>query len=231
MHGSSKNDSGVDGLETASSTAEQFANGYVASKMAPAFRQNIGSDGAPVLDPTHNVVTEITEAGYATLYVTDTDLTIPEGVEAFTGEFEKTWLKLNAVDGKIAAEEPVVLKGEAGFYSFVPTTGATKTEGNVLKGAAEDTDAAGKYILAKPGDNPVGFYKTSGGIIKAGKAYLELPEESSIKAFYFAGDEATGLNGLKDLNGSKDVIFNLAGQRISKTQKGINIIGGKKVLK
>lgn len=38
--------------------------------------------------------------------------------------------------------------------------------------------------------------------------------------------------GLKDLKDSKDlnVIYNLAGQRMSRTQKGINIIAGKKVL-
>ena len=229
-YGSSKNDSGVDALATESSTAEQFANGYVASKMAPAFRQNFGADTYPVLDPTHGIVNEITEAGYATQYIVDTDVTIPEGVAAYTAEFEKTWLKLNAVSEKIAADEPVILKGDAGFYSFVPTTGATKAATNVLKGAAEDIEAAGKYVLAKPGDEPVGFYlANSTSTIKAGKAYLEIA--SDVKAFTFVFDDIIdGIDGFEGSEGS-EAIYNLAGQRMGKMQKGINIVGGKKILK
>ena len=231
-YASSKNDSGVDALATESSTAELLASGEVTAKLGIAFRQNIGSDEVPVLDPTHNVVAEITAAGYATLYVPDTDVTIPEGVNAYTGVIlNEGWLHLNDVSEAIAADEAVVLKGEAGFYSFVPTTGATKTEGNVLKGAAEDTDAAGKYILAKHGENPVGFYKTTSGFIKAGKAYLEAASEVKGYIFQF-GDDATGIaeieNGKLKVEGS---IYNVAGQKLAKMQKGINIVGGKKVLK
>ena len=40
----------------------------------------------------------------------------------------------------------------------------------------------------------------------------------------------TGLDDLRDSKDSKDLIVNLAGQRLSKPQKGINITGGKKVL-
>ncbi len=228
-YGASKNDSGVDALATESSTAEQFSSGEVTAKLGIAFRQNIGSDEAPVLDPTHNVIAQITEAGYATLYVPDTDLTIPTGVTAWTGEYEETWLKLNAVSDKIAADEPVVLMGTAGIYSFEPTTGAEKDATNVLKGAAKDTEAAGKYVLAKPGENAVGFYKADKGTIKAGKAYLEV--DSSVKAFLFAGDDATGIENLNNQNTLNTQIYNLAGQRMSKMHKGINIVDGKKILK
>ena len=58
---------------------------------------------------------------------------------------------------------------------------------------------------------------------------------SGVKAFYFEGDDATGIenvNSALDANHNFDgAIYNLAGQRISKMQKGINIINGKKVLK
>ena len=36
-----------------------------------------------------------------------------------------------------------------------------------------------------------------------------------------------GLKGLDDLN---DSIYNLSGQRLAKAQKGVNIIGGKKIV-
>ena len=71
----------------------------------------------------------------------------------------------------------------------------------------------------------------NGGTIKAGKAYLE--SESGVKAFYFSGDEATGINAIdnEQLTIDNDAIYNLAGQRINKMHKGINIVNGKKILK
>ena len=79
----------------------------------------------------------------------------------------------------------------------------------------------------------MGFYKATTGIIKAGKAYLEPGDASGIKAFYFDGDDATSIKDLNDLNDSNDskgLIYNLAGQRLQKMQKGINIVNGKKIL-
>ncbi len=99
-------------------------------------------------------------------------------------------------------------------------------EGNDLKGTAEDIEAAGKYVLTQPEGKVIGFYLADQGTIKAGKAYLE--GASGIKAFLF-NDEATGISNVNvNENGA---IYNLAGQRLNKMQKGINIINGKKVLK
>ena len=43
-------------------------------------------------------------------------------------------------------------------------------------------------------------------------------------------DLITGLENLKDSDDEKDIIYNVAGQRLQKMQRGINIVGGKKVL-
>ena len=209
-------------------TDEELASGFVAAKLAPAFRQTLGTDAYPVLDDTKALVAEITDAGYATLFVEDVDLTVPEGVEAFAGVVDGKYLKLNAIEGAVAAGEPVVLKGAAGFYGFVPTTGATKAAANDLMGAAEDVEAAGNYILAKPEGEPVGFYRASAGTIKAGKAYLGVASPG-VKAFLFAEDGATGINAVEKAT-ENGPIYNIAGQRLNKMQKGINIVNGKKVL-
>ena len=233
LAGSAVNASGENQIPTNYEvTAAQLANGEAAAKLAPYIRQNIGTDAMPVLDPTHNVVAEITAADYATLYVPDTDITIPTGIEAFAGYNDGTYLQLTAINDAIAADEAVVLKGTAGIYSFVPTTGATKAATNELKGTAEDIEADGKYVLAMPSGEPVGFYKTESGTIKAGKAYLEVSGGSGVKGFTFAfgDDDPTSIKDLNDLKDSKDVIFNLAGQRMNKIQKGINIVDGKKIL-
>ena len=209
-------------------TDEELASGFVAAKLAPAFRQTLGTDDYPVLDDTKALVAEITDAGYATLFVEDVDLTVPEGVEAFAGVVDGKYLKLNAIEGAVAAGEPVVLKGAAGFYGFVPTTGATKAAANDLMGAAEDVEAAGNYILAKPEGEPVGFYRASAGTIKAGKAYLGVAAPG-VKAFLFDADDATGINAVEKAS-ENGPIYNIAGQRLNKMQKGINIVNGKKVL-
>ena len=66
--------------------------------------------------------------------------------------------------------------------------------------------------------------------IKGFRGYFDLPEGTAVKAFNFA-DDATGISDLNvDLN-PDEAIYNLAGQRISKKHKGVNITKGKKILK
>ena len=99
---------------------------------------------------------------------------------------------------------------------------------NDLKGTEADTAADGTmYILAKPEGEEVGFYLAT-GTIPAGKAYFQ--SASGVKAFYFSADDATGIENLNNQKTLNTPIYNLAGQRIQKMQKGINIVGGKKVL-
>ena len=96
-----------------------------------------------------------------------------------------------------------------------------------MKGTDAATEADGTmYILAKV-DDKVGFYKAE-GTIAAGKAYYQ--STSGVKAFFFEGDDATGINNINDNLNANDAIYNIAGQRLQKKQKGINIINGKKVL-
>ena len=263
LEGSAANASGENQITTNYEVTElQLSSGEVAAKLAPYIRQNIGTDTTPVLDPTHNVVAEITAVGYATLFVPNAEITIPTGVQAFTGEFESSWLKLNAVNNVIPAQTAVVLKGDAGIYEFVVSepvpdgdlgiydnevdggdalvkAWAAPIEGNVLKGTADDIDAAGRYVLAAVDAEtegqgyPVAFCLAESGKIRAGKAYLEIPEGTDIKGFYFSfgDDDTTGISTIDNgqLTKNKE-IYNLAGQRLQKMQKGINIVGNKKVL-
>ena len=238
---------GADNVAT-SVTAEQLGNGEVAAKLGIAFRQNLEDEGEskkdsyPIIPMTdddlleHDVVVEITEAGYATLYLPDVDVVVDE-VKAFAAELNGERLELIPIKDKtsgvsiIPAKTAAILKGAPGIYSFIPGFGAAELEGNVLKGSAEDVEATGKYVLAKPEDAEVGFYLANAGTIKAGKAYLELPA-TEVKAFYFAENGETAINSLAPaLSKGEGAIYNVAGQRISKLQKGINIVGGKKVLK
>ena len=214
-------------------TAGQAETGELCYKLGAAFRQTIGEDIYPELNQTRGIVYPMTGAAYATLYNNDTAGTLSDNVTVYTGTQSGNYLTLTQQGNTIPAQTAVVLKGAEGYYSFTPVASAPAISGtNELLGAATDTDAAGKYILAKPEGKEAGFYKATTGTIKAGKAYLE--STSGVKAFIFAEDDATSIKDLKDfkdLKDSNDLIYNLAGQRINKMQRGINIINGKKILK
>ena len=46
---------------------------------------------------------------------------------------------------------------------------------------------------------------------------------------YEFSEDATSINSLKVLKDSKAVIYNIAGQRLQKMQKGVNIVNGEKI--
>jgi hypothetical protein len=194
------------------------------------WRQNIGTDTYPELDPTHGIVNKITAAGYTTQYTHDTDVTIPSGIEAYAGVVNGDNLRLVAIENAISKDDAVILKGSEGYYSFMPTTGVSRAASNDLKGS-DGNVSGGEDIYALANIGGVGFYPVTDTNIKipAGKAYLNTG--SLVKGFTFVfDDEATGINEELRVKNEESSIYNVAGQRLSKAQKGINIIGGKKMV-
>ena len=185
--------------------------------------QFLGVDAYPTpLNETE--VSYVGDAGYATLYDTTTGYELNGDVKAFVATTESTWLKLTEIES-VPESTPVVLEGT--YYNKLAANLPAINIANDLKGTDADTAADGTmYILAKGADG-VGFYKAE-GTIPAGKAYFQ--STSGVKAFFFDGDDATGINNVDANLNANDAIYNIAGQRIQKMQKGINIINGKKVL-
>ena len=80
---------------------------------------------------------------------------------------------------------------------------------------------------------------TEGRIAKAGpeanikgfRAYFDLPSGAEVKALVIDGDDATGISPLLTSPEDEGQVYNLAGQRLNKVQKGVNITNGKKILK
>lgn len=182
----------------------------------------------------------IGNAGYSTLWVPFA-VTIPDNVEIYTGTINGSALHLNEVEGEtLHANTAVVLKGEANTYTFNITTGGTAIEDNVLLGSKGDVTSDGTnniYALAQK-SNVVGFYPVGNSehtvTIPAGKAYLEYTGGSNgVKGFTFVfdDDDPTGISNLNVNDNLNEAIYNLAGQRLNKMQKGINIVNGKKILK
>lgn len=206
-------------------SADDLASGKLCYEIGGAFRQTIGADAYPVLSEESASVSYVGETGYATFYDEAKGYTLGGDVKAYVGKVNGNYLVLTEV-ADIPAGAAVVLKGT--YYNKVEgTTSADATE-NDLHGTNAEMPAEGQYVLAKENDT-VGFYKATTGTIAAGKAYLSAASE--VKAFVLTdSDNPTGIsNANVDANDNKE-IYNLAGQRLSKAQKGINIIGGKAVL-
>ena len=220
-------------------STEQLASGYVTAKLGYAFHQNLGDDENPTLDKTKGYVTQISAAGYSTQYITDSDVTIPSDIEAFAGVVNGSSLTLAPITGAIAAGEPVILRGDAGFYNFMPTTGASEADENDLLGS-DGTVTGGDdiYALSKK-DDVVGFYPVAASVtIPAGRVYLINPSE--VKGFTFVfDDDATGIENVNvNDNLNEGAVYDLSGRKLSPVtshlspvRKGIYIVNGKKILK
>lgn len=135
----------------------------------------------------------------------------------------------------IPANTPVVVQIPMAYelpVSGIYVKGTPTPNAGLLTGVYENTHApVGSYVLQN-NDGKVGFYKVASGkqpTVTANHCYLTAPA-SNIKAFYFNEEDATGIENV-NVNANEGAIYNVAGQRISKIQKGINIINGKKILK
>lgn len=166
---------------------------------------------------------QISAAGYATLYA-PVALEIPAGVKAYTLAENGEYLTATELEGVIPANTGVILEGESGSYKFNITTGG---EGeSCLSGATAPVSVNGVYTLAN-GEEGIGFYNYTGATAYGFKAYYESAAE--VKGFGISfGDVTTGISAISA--DGKQIIYNLAGQRLQKAQKGIYIVNGKKVL-
>ena len=215
-------------------TATQLASGEVAYKLGAAWSQLLGTDAVPTLY-SNTPVSYVGDAGYATLYDTTTGYNLNGDVKAYAAVLNNTWLELSEIPS-IPESTPVVLKG--GYYNKLAADLPAINVANDLKGTDADTAADGTMYVLADGAEGIGFYKAE-GTIPAGKAYYQ--STSGVKAFFFGSeDDATGINEVNGqwsmVNGQSiykqgSTIVNLAGQRLSKMQKGINIMDGKKTLK
>lgn len=197
----------------------------------------------------------MSHVGYATLYYGTKDVTLPEGLQAFTYSLvdkgnNKMYLSpshtYNAGD-KIPAGVGVVLTGDGGNYTLTlsdPDNNLPKYD-NVLKGT--DTDKMVddensifyRLSLNNEGDlNSVGFYwgEENGAafVNQAHKAYLPLPNSASAKstAIYFSSmdDNATKVIVPTQKKNDNETQYDILGRKVRSGVNGIRISKGKKLI-
>lgn len=228
---------------TAKGVINMTINSYCLQRNNSSETTNFGSYTSGQTDiwflevPTYDV--KISSAGYAT-FCLPYNATIPNGLTAYTATDNGESVTLTAKAGrKIAAGEGVVLKGDEGTYTFVAAEHVDTTEGNQMVGVTEDTKLTERnnaYMLTrKIDDGSIAFrlLKTN-YTLKANKAYLKASNTANIRELIPAlwDDNATGIDNIaKDEVTATGAIYNLAGQKLMRAQKGINIINGKLVIK
>lgn len=154
--------------------------------------------------------------------------------------------ELNVIDGELvgsavtslAANKPVLVT-KAGEYTAsavsVAETSASQinTNGN-LTGVYQNTEApVGSYVLQNhTATQGVAFYLVGEvkPTVKPFRAFIPA-QDAKVKAIKVVFDgEATGIKEITSDN-TKAEIFDLSGRRVTKAQKGVYIINGKKVIK
>ena len=189
----------------------------------------------------------IGETGYATLYYSSLALTVPAGVKGYTCSLAGGSFKMEEVftEGKIIpAGTGVLLNGNPGTYTFnVSSETGTPVADNWLKGSDEKATTEGGeryYMLSLDANSTagsVGFYwgAANGGAFTNGahKAYLCVkPGVAGAKTCYRFDGQTTAIDGTRvDKPTAADgAVYNLAGQRVDRSYKGVVIKNGKKYI-
>ena len=135
------------------------------------------------------------------------------------------------VTGSVKGGTGLLLMGEHdATVTLTSKDSDTELKTNKLKGTLAPTYVKSETIYGLSGNT---FKKNNDGTFKANKAYIlasDVDGANNVRTLSLVFvDPTTGIAETKTMT-NEDAIYNLAGQRISKAQRGINIVGGKKVL-
>ncbi len=200
-------------------------------------------DGHPFINPTSFTATSATytlsalaDGKFATLILpftatapSGTAYALDQGIDLLDGNVYGT-------STSIAANTPVLVTA-AGDYTgssvtvSAVTSGTTYTNGELVGVYQATTAPASSYVLQNHTSRGVAFYLVGSTqpTVNPFRAYIKA-QSSNVKAINVVFDE-DGIETLSDeaVKGKVE-IFNLAGQRLSQLQRGVNIINGKKVV-
>jgi hypothetical protein len=141
-----------------------------------------------------------------------------------------------ATDAAITANTPVLLRTSTANTTFNFSGKAIKD--GEAKVAGTNFDFVGIYAptTIDEGDYFIGsdkLWKSEGATaIKGTRAYITANGSGArIAKFFINGNEATAIEGLEVVGADNGKIYNLNGQEVKATKKGLYIQNGKKVVK
>lgn len=172
-------------------------------------------------------------ATYASEYALDFTTAKAEGYSAWEiteVNYGTGTITFNQIKDKVAAGTGVLLMGDpSSEVTLTRTANGEALPDNKLEGITESKQVGDNQYFGLKGNE---FVKVNTGVVPAGKALLPIDNPTAgVKSFTLIFNDADGIQTIETVSAEKaQAIFNLAGQRLPKAQKGINIINGKKVL-
>ena len=171
-----------------------------------------------------------------------------EGVEVYNVTLDGSENKLvftKRADNKVAKGEGVIVKSNSPSFNVAVISDASTAAENLLKATPttrqiiEGGDNTLYYLAFESKDSKknLGFYwnAENGTSLNAvpGKAYLAIPSAKSMslrRSIVIDDSETTVIESVKADRGQQDAIYNIAGQRVNKLSKGVNIVGNNKII-
>ena len=191
-------------------------------------RATFQSDLLPAITPT-----DIDGSHLTTYYNGTNNVKVDAGTQVFKVTSSGSKLTATEIEDRIInAGQGVLLKSNCKTIAMALQTEASTADysGNALEGVDADTPKNNSYIYYVLGSGEgLGFYPFSQATLPANKAFIKTTTGPSAYTF----DDTTGVeeigNGQLATDNRQQSIYNLAGQRLGKMQKGINIVNGKKI--
>lgn len=202
------------------------------------------------IEKVESLPISIATSGYTTMY-SPVSLTLPGELEAYTADVDEgravvTYTKVS----EVPANTGVLLyrtsgKSESATPHVLGTNGTTIAQSSDLKGEAytQAYNSTANTVAGEPlGDAYVytlqsGKFKWYTGTKLTGfKAHLELEDgretgNARTYTFTFDDNDPTGITEIDGMIESNASIYDLSGRKMTRLQKGINIVNGKKVIR
>ena len=181
-----------------------------------------------------DITATLNASGYAT-YCSEYPLDFSEAADYTAWQITEV-----DIDGKITFSKVIETKGGTGLLlkgkaeatiTLKSSNSSTTLSDNILVGTLAPTYVEAGTAYGLSGNKFV--VNNAPGNISAGKAYIEaLSIPTGVKHFTLVfEDETTGITETRTATREEvEAIFNLAGQRMSRMHKGVNIVNGKKIL-
>lgn len=231
--------SGANSIEFSVGNSTSAKNGQIRiSEISVTYKTDVKIyyTSHPVVPQTAEVA--ISSVEYRTYVIPfDVDFTQTAGLTAYvveSAERGENGIKYVEVTS-VPANTPVILNGTEGTYTIHEGEYTGEEITNVLKTGpvTVNDDNYGTIFVLNTGTNGVGFYLLNNGkTLSEGKCYLEIPKNGTDDGAKFVGfhiGDATGISSVVNPTAERNVVYNLAGQRVAAPTKGLYIVNGKKV--
>ena len=181
-------------------------------------------------EPESSATLAVTAAKYGT-FIAPFDVTLPEGVTAYTVTDGDQLTMTEVTNNTIPANTPVVVSSEEVVsetvkgYSLAIKDSYTM---EALTGTYVDIDAPnGSYILQNQ-NGKVGFYKVDTSVaqpkVRANRAYLSSGSNARSSFLFEDSETVTAINAVKALTEGEALIYDMNGMQQPRLKKGMNII-------